>query len=420
MGQERFLMSQKELQRYHVINKVLEGRQTTLEAAGSLGLSRRQVFRLKTRVKEMGAEGLMHDNRGRPPSTTKPEELMKKIRHLYEKTYRGFNITHFTEKLNEVEGIEISRETVRKDLKRHNCIGQMRHAPKHRSRRERMPMVGMMLQHDTSEHDWLEGRGSKLKLIASIDDANSEVPYALFIEADGTLSNMKVMKEGIRLKGIPMKFYVDGASYNRTHRNSGVHYNLKGNEYKETQIQRALKELGINLIIAGSPQAKGRVERLFGTFQDRLISELRLRGICTKQQANRFLHKEFLPDYNRRFTVKPAKEGSAYRKLPASVNLDSIFCIKEERTVQGDNTVTYRGRIFQIIPQNVRVGYTKAKVEVQEWTDGSIHVVYKGKELLIKELQERPKRLIEKPGRFNLREFLRKEENPQAEPCRVT
>jgi len=153
----------------------------------------------------------------------------------------------------------------------------------------------MMLQHDTSEHDWLEGRGltaselaqagPKLKLIASIDDANNEVPYALFVETDGTLPNMEVMKQVMRLKGIPMKFYVDGASYNKTHRKGGIHYNLKG-QYKETQIQRALKELGINLIIAGSPQAKGRIERLFGTFQDRLISEMRLKEISTKEDAN--------------------------------------------------------------------------------------------------------------------------------------
>lgn len=418
MGQKRFLMSQKELQRYHVISKAVEGRMTVLEVAESLNLSTRQVFRLKAKVMASGPEGVIHGNRGRQPVTTKPEGLKKKIRDLYRKVYKGFNITHFTEKLNEIEEIDISRETVRKHLREHNLIGEMRHAPKHRSRRERMPMVGMMLQHDTSEHDWLEGRGSEIKLIASIDDANNEVPYALFVEADGTLPNMEVMKQVIRLKGIPMKFYVDGASYNKTHRKGGIHYNLKG-EYKETQIERALKELGVNLIIAGSPQAKGRIERLFGTFQDRLISEMRLKKISPREDANRFLHKEFLPDYNRRFTVTPAKKSSAYRKLPSGINLDSIFCIKKERTVQGDNTISYRGRVFQIIPQNGRMSYTRAKVEVQEWTDRTIHVLYKGKELAVREIPEKPKRQIEKPKRFNLKDFLRKEVEPQVEFCGI-
>jgi hypothetical protein len=419
MGQGKFLMSQKELQRYHVMSKVLEGRMTTLDAAESLNLSRRQVFRIKAKVIASGPEGVIHGNRGKVPVTSKPERLMKKIRALYQKIYKGFNITHFTEKLNEIEEIEISRETVRKHLRQHNLIGEMRHAPKHRSRRERMPMVGMMLQHDTSEHDWFEGRGPEIKLIASIDDANNEVPYALFVDADGTLPNMEVMKQVIKPKGIPMKFYVDGASYNKTHRKGGIHYNLKG-EYKETQIERALKELGINLIIAGSPQAKGRIERLFGTFQDRLISEMRLKKISNREDANRFLHKEFLPDHNKRFTVTPAKKGSAYRKLPSGINLDSIFCIKEERTVQGDNTVSYRGRVFQIIPQNGRMSYTRAKVEVQEWTNRTIHVLYKGKELAVREIPEKPKRLIEKPRKFNLKDFLRKEVEPQTEFCGVT
>jgi hypothetical protein len=419
MGQKRFLMSQKELQRYHVINKVIEGRINTTEASTSLGLSRRQIFRLKAKVLVKDIQGIIHGNRGRVPSIKKPEKLIAKIRHLYTRTYCGFNITHFTEKLNEVEGIDISRETVRQNLRKHNLIGQMKRASKHRSRRERMPMVGMMLQHDTSEHDWLEGRGPKLKLIASIDDANNEVPYALFVDEDGTLPNMEAMKKVIQIKGVPISFYVDGASHNKTQRGTGIHYSMRG-EHKETQIQRALLELGINLIIAGSPQAKGRVERLFGTFQDRLISELRLRKCTAREEANRFLHKKFLHEHNRKFTVIPARRKSAYRKLPGRIDLNRIFCIKEKRTVQGDNTISYKGRIFQIVSQNGRMGYTRAKVEVQEWTDGSIHIEYKGKELVIQELSERPRRVDKKPTKFNLKNFARLEESPQAEFCRMT
>lgn len=173
--------------------------------------------------------------------------------------------------------------------------------------------------------------------------------------------------------------------------------------------KRALKELGINLIIAGSPQAKGRVERLFATFQDRLISEMRLRGICTLEAANRFLHEEFLPEYNRRFTVRTAKRGSAYRRLPRRINLNAIFCIRKERTVQRDNTICYNGRVFQILPENGRLSYTRANVMLQEWIDRSIHVLYQDKELPIVELSEKPKKQFDIPRKFNLRDFLGQE-----------
>jgi transposase len=419
MEQRRFLMSQKELQRYHVVSKTIEGRMSTGEAAEMLGLSQRQVFRQKAKIKASGPQGLIHGNRGRSPATAKPEQLMQRVRQLYQTVYRGFNITHFTEKLNEVEGIQVSRETSRKELRRHNLIGKLRRAPKHRSRRERMPMVGMLLQHDTSEHDWLQGRGPALKLIASIDDANNEVPYALFVEADGTLPNMEVMKEILGRKGIPMAFYMDGASCNKTSRGNGIHRRLTGGDYEETQIERALKELGINLIIAGSPQAKGRVERLFGTFQDRLISEMRLRSISTKDRANGFLHEEFLADFNRRFTVRAARPGSAYRKLTRGINLDTIFCIKKERTVQKDNTISYKGRVFQIIPDNGRLSYTRAKVALQEWTDRSIHVLYQGKELPIVELPEKPKHL-NKPRKINFKDFLKQRIQSKVEVSQVT
>lgn len=420
MGQERLLMSQKELQRYHAMEKVLEGLMSVREAAGSLGISERQAYRIKAMVFEEGPQGAMHHNRGRKPAITKRPEVLKEILKLYKGDYKGFNVSHFTEKLREEESIEVSRETVRKHLMKHKLIKMGRHVPKHRSRRERMPQSGVMLQHDTSTHDWLEGRGPSMNLIASIDDATSEVPFALFVEHDGSLSNMEVMKQTIRRKGAPLSYYVDGASHNRTHRKGGVHYRTKdGEDYKDTQIERALAELGINLIVAGSPQAKGRVERLFGTFQDRLISELRLKKICTMQEANRFLHDVFLPDHNRRFSVKPEKRGSSYRKLPARVNLDEIFCLKEERTVRADNTISYKGRALQIVSENGRKSYTRAKVQVQIWTDESIHVAYKGRQLAIVELPELPKRIIEKPKRFSLKEFIEKEVDVPQNTCHL-
>lgn len=190
MGHERLLMSQKELQRYHAMQKVLEGLISVREAAETLGISERQAYRIKAMVLEEGPRGTIHHNRGRKPAITKGAEVLNRVLTLYKGIYEGFNVSHFTEKLREEEGIEVSRETVRKHLRKHKLIKKSRRVPKHRSRRERMLQSGVMLQHDTSTHDWLEGRGPEMKLIASIDDATSEVPFALFVEKDGTLSNL--------------------------------------------------------------------------------------------------------------------------------------------------------------------------------------------------------------------------------------
>ena len=248
-----------------------------------------------------------------------------------------------------------------------------------------MPKEGMLLQMDTSEHDWLMGRGPHMELIAAIDDATNEVPYALFVESDNTINNMLVMKEIVKRKGIPLGFYVDGASQFFTTRHGGTHVRIK-EEQEETQIERAIKELGSNLIPAGSPQAKGRIERLFGTLQDRMVNEMNLREISNLEDANNFLHGEFLQDYNKIFSKAPQMTESAYIPLLQGKSLDGIFCLKYPRTVRADNTISYKSRLFQILPSPTRIGYTRAKVEVQEWLDGSIHVRYKSQELSIKEI----------------------------------
>ena len=245
-----------------------------------------------------------------------------------------------------------------------------------------------MVQFDTSDHDWLEGRGPKLYLVGGVDDATGKVLGAEFVLTDGVKQNMEVFKDIVQKKGIPLSVYVDCDSNFKTTRYQAVEHQLKG-EYPSTQFARALQELGIRMIYAYSPQAKGRIERKFGTFQDRLCSEFRLYNISTLEEANRYLKEEFIPKHNRMFS-RPAKElGSAYRLLPKGLGLKDIFCFKEERTVAGDNTISYKGKTFQILPNEYRISYVKTKVKIHEHLDGSVHIFYRGRKLKHKPSQKK-------------------------------
>jgi len=380
---ERWQLSTKELSRYSVIENAIEGYLKVDQAGEQLHLSTRQIFRLKKRLREEGIEGLIHGNRGKPSPRRTKQHLRDMIDYLYRGKYDGFNLSHYTEMLEEREGVVLSRETVRGILLQKGSYKKKKRYPKHRSFREPMPKEGMMLQFDTSDHDWLEGRGPKIKLIAGIDDATKDVPYALFALKDSVEKNMTTSKEIIKRKGVPLSLYVDKDSKFITTRHGGLHVNIRKDQGK-TQMQRAWEELGINVIFAESPQAKGRIERLWGTFQDRLISELRLEGISSLEKANEYLHSVFLPKYNKKFTRKPKVKEVAYRPIPQGMDLDRILCIKEERRVQGDHTISYEGRKYQILPTQTRFGFAKARVQVQRRLDGTIHIFYKGEELPFK------------------------------------
>ncbi len=204
---------------------------------------------------------------------------------------------------------------------------------------------------------------------------------------------MAVFKKIIEIKGIPLSVYVDKDSKFITIRHQSIHVNLK-KDYKETQMGRAWDELGINPIFAESAQGKGRIERLWQTFQDRLISELRLEGISTLEEANKYLHTVFLPKYNQRFTRKPLLEEIAYRSIPEGMDLDRILCLKEKRQVHGDHTISYKGSKYLILPTETRFGFAKAKVEVQKRLDGSIHIFYQGEELNYKLISVQEKRYV--------------------------
>lgn len=384
-------LSYKEVTRYQVIKDTLDRKISNNQASTLLGLSTRQIIRLKNKVRTHNLKGIVHGNRGKTPKIAIDKGTIETILNLYPNTYSGFNVSHFGEFLKEAHGINISRETLRNLLLTSGLRSKSKSAPKHRSRRQRMPRSGLLIQMDSSEHQWLAQASTWL--IATIDDGTGEVPYALFVDTDSTENNMRVIKKLVETKGIPMALYTDGASHFITQRHYSYRVNLRY-EYAPTQIQRALNELGVRPIIAGSPQAKGRIERLFKTFQDRLLKELRLHKISTIEKANEYLHNVFIPKFNKRFCRDPKDPEPAWRVVPREINLDSVFSIKEQRTVMADNTISWRNRIFQILPNKHRISFAKTKVEVEKRLDDSIHIKYKDHYLKFKELKsDEPKKI---------------------------
>ena len=373
-------LTMKEAQRYKIISEVEEGYLKIEEAAEILGLSQRQIYRIKARVEREGVGGIIHKSKGKKAPRWLMEKIRDRIDHLYKTKYRGFNLTHMTEFLNAEERIRVSRESVRQILLERGSYAKQRRYPQHRQWREPCSREGQMVQFDTSDHDWLEGRGPKLYLIGGVDDATSKVAGAKFVLTDGVKQNMEVFKSIVQRRGIPLSVYVDCGSNFKTTRYQSMEYQLKG-EYSSTQFAGALEELGVRMIYAYSPQAKGRIERKFGVFQDRLCSELRLYNISTLEEANRYLGEKFIPKHNQMFSRSAKEGGSAYRPSPKGLVLKDIFCLKEERVAAGDNTISYNGKIFQILPNEYRLSYCKAKVEVHEYLDGSINIFYQGKRL---------------------------------------
>ena len=344
------------------------------EGALVLGVTERQSYRIKARVREEGVKGVVHGNRGRRCRFKLSEKTERKVVELARGKYRGFNDHHLTEKLEEQEGIELSREKVRRVLRAQGISSpRKRRAPKHRSRRVRREAEGMMVQIDGSPHDWLEGRGPYLCLVGAIDDATSKVAGAFFEEQETSAAYFRLFLEIGRARGLPTSAYADRHSIFFTEREPTIDEELSGKQPK-TQVGRALEELGVTLIPAGSPQAKGRIERLWGTFQDRLVSELRLAGAKNKEQAQAVLEK-FLPQYNRRFSKPAVKALPAWRKLEAK-RLEQSLCFKYQRTVAKDNTVQFGGALFQIPKPSPYRSYANKKVQVHVLLDGSVELFY--------------------------------------------
>ncbi len=378
------LMSLGEVRRLHIVRSAMEKRTTQKAAASLLGLSERQVRRLVKAVRERGERGIIHGSRGRLSNRRFPEEMRSKVLSLYQERYPDFGPTLASEKLLERDGIEVSDETLRGWLLEAGIWNKRRKRSPFRQWRQRKECFGEMVQLDGSHHDWLEGRGPKLVLMAYIDDATNTT-YGRFYDYEGTMPAMDSFRGYVRRYGLPISVYLDRHTTYKSSKKLSEWEELAGIE-PLSQFERALKELGVEVIHALSPQAKGRVERLFGVLQDRLVKEMRLRGITTRDEANAFL-EEYLPHYNERFKVCPANEADAHVMLTGEVDLDRYLCIKKGRTIDNDNTIAHEGRLYQIEEQ-----HSGKRVVVEERIDGSLRITSKGEALKYKEIVERPKK----------------------------
>ena len=354
----------------------MDGKVEVKDAGRILGRSVRQIFRMLKRMREQGIEGLIHKNRGKQSPFRLKESIRGKVITLAKSKYRDVNDTHMKELLLKEEGIPIGREALRKILRGVGIVPKRsRRKPKYRRRRERKEAFGVMLQIDASPHDWLEGRGPWLTLVGAKDDATGYT-WCRFVESETTWSYLELMREIFVSQGLPLSLYSDRHSIFHPLREPTIDEQLKDSP-PLTQFGRAMNELGIGLIKAWSPQAKGRIERLWGVLQDRLVVELRLKKAKDMQQANEVL-KNFLPEYNLRFNFTPKKQESAFRKAHPIDKLDRILCLKDTRVVSADHTISFEGLILQIPPSNKFRSIAKQHVEVLQIRDGSIEIVYKG------------------------------------------
>ena len=367
-------MNQLEQTRLHVLNSVLEHHLSAAQAAEILGVSERHAWRLLAAYRREGAAALAHGNRGRKPRNAVSADEANTVVQLAGSTYAGANHTHLTELLRDREGIDLSRPTVRRILTRAG-ISSPRHRrpPKHRVRRQRMPQPGMLVQIDGSFHRWLGDDGPQFTLLLAVDDATSAVVNAVFSPEEDTRSYFTLMQGLIERWGRPIALYGDRHGVFKF---SGKPRHIQP-PVEATHFSRAMEELGIQQIFARSPQAKGRVERAAGTFQDRLVTELRLAGSKTIDQANIVL-RDFLPRYNTQFAVPAEVPEPAYRPWQSQRPLDQILCLKHTRKVARDNTVKYQWRTLQLLPGTERPSYAGVQVEVLEHTDGQLQIRHEG------------------------------------------
>lgn len=374
-------MSQEQWKRLDVVRRLESGALTRAEAAQVLGITKRQVRRLLRAFERKGREALVHGNLGREPANKVPRETRERIAALHGGKYAGFNDQHFTEKLA-VEGVDVSRATVRR-VRREAGIAaaRRRRPPRHRRRRDRRAQEGMMMLWDGSRHEWLEERGPTLCLMGAIDDATGKVlPGAHFVEQECAAGYLRTLRCVAEERGLPLTAYMDQhGSLKRNDGNWTLEEELRG-EQDPTQVGRALRALGVEIIFALSPQAKGRVERLWGTLQDRLVSELRLVGARSCAEANAVLER-YVPEHNARFAVAPKDSASAWRPVRQGLDLDRVCSFHYASTVLNDNTVRIGGRTIDIPPGPGDRSWAQAKVEVCQLLDGSWRV-YKADQLI--------------------------------------
>lgn len=385
-----FTMTKKELDRNNIISKLINKEINGTQAASFLKLSVRHTKRLKFRVKEKGPQALIHANRGKPSNRKMPEKERQAIAKIIHKLYPDFKPGFAAEKLEQVHGLKRDPKTIRKIM-----IEEQLWKPRKKKQREyhawrqRKDCFGEMVQFDGSYHYWFENRAPKCCLLAAIDDATGIPVRAEFGQDEGVLPVFGFWKQYLIQHGKPRSAYLDRFStYKMTQRVAQENHDIK------TQFQRATQQLNIEPIFAHSPQAKGRVERLFNTLQDRLVKELRLNNISTIEKANIFLEKEFLPQYKAKYGVEPKNKTNLHQALSKNElkELDSILSRQDTRVVKSDFTVSFNNQWIQLRKEQPAIIRKKDKITIEEWTDGTIHLKIRDRYLNYDILPERPKK----------------------------
>jgi transposase len=385
---EPLTMSRKERDRMKIMGGVKAKELSQVQAAELLGLSYRQAKRVWRRYRDQGDGGLVHRLRGKPGLRRKPAALRAQVLALCaEARYEGFGPTLLAEEL-EKQGLVVDHDTVRRWLLAGGQRTVRRRRQQHRQWRERKPCFGAMVQLDGSHHDWFEGRRGKCVLMVMVDDATNRIRVR-FSEEETTRASYDLFEGWVRQHGLLGSLYVDRDSIYRCEGQASVAEQLAGRE-PQTQFGRAMAQLGVELILAHSPQAKGRVERMNGVLQDRLVKALRLAGISDLESANRFLEETFLGEFNRRFGRVAGSPMDAHRGVPR--NLDEVLSWEEERVVQRDWTLACEGKWYQLDRQHEALSLAGRKVVVRTLRDGRVQLVYRAKKLKWKELPSRPER----------------------------
>ena len=381
-GEDRIIMSQKESNRLYVIRQTLDKAITQDQAAEILGLTDRQVRRISRSVRFAGDAGICHKSRGKRSPNRIADMIKGKAVSLCRDRYKGFGPTHASEKLLMVHQIRVSAETLRGWFQEERLPYKSRKKRPHRQWRERKSHRGEMVQLDGSHHDWFEGRGPWCVLMGYVDDATGTV-YARFYEYEGTLPAMDGFKRYIRLYGLPQSVYLDRHSTYKASAKQTIEEEL-GDIQPLSHFEKSLAALGIKVIHAYSPQAKGRVERLFGTFQDRVVKEMRLVGVKTIAEGNAFLDG-YLPEYNSKYAKEAARKADFHRPVVNKRALDTILSIRTERSLRNDFTVAHDKKLYQI-KNSIRA----KKVTVEERTDGTMRILHNGQKLTYREIVVRP------------------------------
>lgn len=380
MEKKRIEMSQRERDVLKVMAGVLKGERTQVEAARLLNRSERQIRRLARRIEAEGDEGVIHRLRGKASNRRLEQATRQRVLDLYKSRYTDFGPTLACEKLASEHGMAVARETLRQLLLSEGLWQPKRDRDPHRSRRERRPCFGEMAQADASEHDWLEGRGPRMVLLGMIDDATGRI-LVRFYPSETTEAYMDLLCRWIRKHGRPASWYSDRDSIFRAESAADREQSVP------TQFSRALAELEIELILANSPQAKGRVERLWGTLQDRWVKELRLAQAMTMEQANALVDEKLTGEFNRRFKVKAASASDAHRPLGPGQQIAAILSVQEQRTVANDYTIRLANEFYQLLPP-VWPGERGGRVVVERRLDGSMKVRFKGRYLPYRKIEK--------------------------------